>query len=258
MLSKGGERFFDACMSYFDICVINYFMEKNISNTIFYFSVILSSLLFVSFPSGEAFIVWFSTILGVLSSKMASYGKWHMFVFDIISYVAYIYTCLTAVYFGEVVLSLIVIVINLFCLFEWKNHQKDNIIIINSLNKREINFAVFCATILLFAYSGLLHMANTNFVILNALATISYLLGSYFCYRRSILQFYSWIVYEIAFITLWLISAINGNIENSMFLIGGTSELIFDVLGIMNWKKYQKSQTQIFTTSFLQCKKAKW
>ncbi len=233
-------------------------MEKNISNTIFYISVILSSLLFVSFPSSEALIVWFSTILGVLSSKMASCGKWHMFVFDIISYVAYIYTCITAVYFGEVVLSVIVIIINIFCLFEWKNHQKNNIIIINEINKGEINFAVFCATILLFAYSGLLHMANTNFVLINALATISYLLGSYFCYRRSILQFYSWIVYEVAFIALWLISAINGSIENAMFLIGGTSELIFDVLGIINWKKYQKDQAQILLTKLSLCKKTKW
>jgi len=233
-------------------------MKKDVSNTIFYFSVILSSLLFIICPSCEALIVWFSTILGVLSSKMASCGKWHMFVFDIISYVAYIYTCLNAVYFGEVVLSVVVIIINLFCLFEWKNHQKDNIIIINKINKAEINFAVFCALVVLFAYSGLLYMANTNFVLLNALATISYLLGSYFCCRRSILQFYSWIVYEIAFILLWLISAVNGRIENAMFLIGGTSELIFDVLGIINWKKYQKNQEQVFATSLTICKKAKW
>ena len=231
---------------------------KKVSNVIFFCSVIILCIFFAASPSVGAGIVLFSTMFGVLSSQMAANGKWHMFIFDIMSYIIYIYVSLKAAYFGEVVLSTIVIIINLFCLTEWKKYQNADIIIINTINKKEIKFVIFVAMIMFFTYSALLYMANTKFVLINAFATIFYLLGSYFCYRRSILQFYSWIIYEIAFIILWLFSALSGSIENAMFLVGGLSELIFGVVGIYNWKKYQRKQSRIQFIKLSLCKKSKW
>ena len=233
---------------------------KRLGNVIFYISLIIATLITILLSSTNAWIVWISTILGIMSSKMASSGKLTMFLFDIVSYIFYISICLNANYFGELTLSLIIILINLFCLVEWSRHQKDNTVIISKLNKSEINFSLFCASILLIIYSITLYKFNSDFAFLNALSTISYLLGSYFCYRRSVLQFYSWIFYEIVFIALWLISAVNGDVSNIIFLIGGISELIYDILGICNWQRLVKMQRSgdVSVRTLTMCKKMKW
>ncbi len=233
---------------------------KNVGNILFYVSLAFATIITIMLSSVNAWIVWASTILGILSSKMASSGKLTMFIFDIISYIFYISICLKANYFGELTLSVIIILINLFCLIEWSKNQKDNTVIINKLNKSEISFSVFCTVLILIIYTILLYRINSDYVFLNALSTISYLLGSYFCYRRSVLQFYSWIFYEIVFIALWVISATTGNISNIIFLIGGISELIYDILGIYNWKKIVKKQgfIDVSVKTLTMCKKTKW
>lgn len=233
---------------------------KNVGNILFYVSLSFATIITIILSSLEAWIVWFSTILGILSSKMASSGKLAMFFFDIVSYIFYISICLKANYFGELTLSVIIILINLFCLVEWSKNQKDNTVIINKLNKAEIGFSVFCTAAILIIYAVLLYRINSDYAFLNALSTILYLLGSYFCYRRSVLQFYSWIFYEIVFIVLWVISASTGNISNIIFLIGGASELIYDILGIYNWKKLVKKQgiTDVQVKALTVCKKMKW
>lgn len=233
---------------------------KRLGNVIFYISLIIATIITILLSSTNAWIVWVSTVLGVLSSKMASSGKLTMFLFDIVSYIFYISICLNANYFGELTLSIIIILINLFCLVEWSKNQKDNSVIISRLNKSETNFSLFCASIFLIIYSVILYKFDSDFAFLNALSTISYLLGSYFCYRRSIWQFYSWIFYEIVFIVLWVISAINGNVSNIIFLIGGVSELIYDVLGIYNWKRLVKLQScgDVGVRTLTLCKKMKW
>lgn len=233
---------------------------KRLGNVIFYISLIIATIITILLSSTNAWIVWVSTVLGVLSSKMASSGKLTMFLFDIVSYIFYISICLNANYFGELTLSIIIILINLFCLVEWSKNQKDNAVIISRLNKLETNFSLFCASILLIIYSVILYRFDSDFAFLNALSTISYLLGSYFCYRRSIWQFYSWIFYEIVFIVLWVISAINGDVSNIIFLIGGVSELIYDVLGIYNWKRLVKLQRRgdVGVRTLTLCKKMKW
>lgn len=233
---------------------------KRLGNVIFYISLIIATIITILLSSTNAWIVWVSTVLGVLSSKMASSGKLTMFLFDIVSYIFYISICLNANYFGELTLSIIIILINLFCLVEWSKNQKDNAVIISRLNKSETNFSLFCASIFLIIYSVILYRFDSDFAFLNALSTISYLLGSYFCYRRSIWQFYSWIFYEIVFIVLWVISAINGDVSNIIFLIGGVSELIYDVLGIYNWKRLVKLQRrgEVGVRTLTLCKKMKW
>lgn len=233
----------------------------SLSNIILICCILLSTLLAFIVGFKNSFWVWVSTILGVLSSKMASSGKWNMFVFDIISYITYIYICVDSKYFGEMTLSFIIIIINIFCLIEWRKKQLDNIVEINTLNKSEIKFTIYISIILVLIYSAVLQKLNCQHILLNALSTISYLLGSYYCYRRSICQFYSWTFYEIIFIILWTLSAISGNLGNIVLLVGGISELIYDIIGINNWKKIQATQnskTCILSKNITICKKMKW
>lgn len=214
----------------------------NISNILLWISFIITTTLAVVFWSKNTFGVWISTVLGILASKSASSGKWFTFLFDIVSYIFYLQICMQERFWGEFTLSIAIIIFNIFCIKEWKKHSENNLVKINDVNKNEIKFIGFVGSLLLIIYAIFLQKINSNLAILNSICTVSFLLGNYFCYRRSVLQFYCLIIYEISFILIWGISAMQGNYSSLMFIVGGTCELIYDVLGIVTWKKLQNIQ----------------
>lgn len=227
-------------------------MSKNnaISNIIFVVSVFIITFIAVLFSSPSSWFVWVSAILGILSSKMSANGKWYMFVFDILSYILYIYICLRQNYYGELILSYIIILINCMCLMEWRKNQQDEIVVINKLARKEVLSSLFVAVSSFFILIYFLTIMNSNQVILNALSTITYLLGSYFCYRRCIFQFYSWIIYEVIFISLWIISFGYGDMGSLIFLVDGIIELVYNIIGIWNWKRIKEKQIVVSANSF--------
>lgn len=90
------------------------------SNIILATTVILITVYAIIFSSAIMWVIWLSTLLGMLSSKTNTEGKWITFIFDILSYAIYIYVCIAEKYYGELILSVIIITIHMFSLFEWK------------------------------------------------------------------------------------------------------------------------------------------
>lgn len=213
-----------------------------LSNIFLVLSIIVSTVIAIVYSSIFTWLVWLSSIFGILSSKTATDGKWTTFVFDIISYGIYIYLCVTEKYYGELILSCVIIVIHIISLFEWKRHQHNDVVEIQKLNNKELYFSLLISFVVLIIYGLVLFYIKTEYPILNAIPTIVYLLGNYYCYRRSVLQFYCWISYEIFFGILWILSATNGEIGSIIFLIGGISEFIYGIIGIKNWNKLYLEQ----------------
>ena len=85
-----------------------------LSFIVFLCGFFISTLLAIYFSSPLSWLVWLSTTLGMLAAKDAKDGKWTNFLFDIISYLTYIIVCIKENYYGELILSFIVIVINIF------------------------------------------------------------------------------------------------------------------------------------------------
>ncbi len=216
----------------------------NFSNIFLAINVIIITSLAIVYSSLTTWIIWASSILGIMSSMFATKGKWASFVFDILSYGFYIYICLISIYYGELILSCIIIVLHILSLFEWRSHQKDSVVLIRTIKKKEILLSSLISLVIVIAYAVGLHFLGSNYPLLNAFATVVYLLGNYFALRRSILQFVCWILYEIFFISLWILSAISGDLSGIIFLVGGVSEMVYGIIGIINWKKIQKAQNE--------------
>ena len=215
-----------------------------LSNLFFFFCCIITTVFDVLYSLILTWFIWASSIFGILSSKFATDGKWLTFIFDIISYGLYIFICINEKYYGELILSVIIIIIHIFSLFEWKKNQQDNVVKIKNLTKKEFGLSIFISSILLILYIGILYLIKSDLPILNAIPTIIYLLGNYYCFRRSVLQFYCWIGYEVVFMSLWVVSAMNGELGSIIFLVGGISEFIYGIIGIHNWNKIEKNQNK--------------
>ncbi len=199
-------------------------------------------VLAICYSSFMTWLIFASVILGIASSKFTAEGKWITFVFDILSYGVYIYICLIERYYGELALSVFVIIIHLISLFEWKKNDKNNHVLIRKLGGREVSLSLLISLIGLVIYSTILFYAGSEYPILNALSSVCYLVGNYYAFRRSSFQFFGYIGYEVVFVSLWILSAAGGNLGSLLFLVGGLSEMVFQVSGIFEWNKAVKYQ----------------
>lgn len=138
-----------------------------------------------------------------------------------------------------------------------KNQTQDNVVIVNKLQKREIVISLIIALIITIIYAFILKLIGSSYPILNAFPTVIYLLGNYYVYKRSRLQYLGWIGYEIFFITLWIIAAVNGQDGGIIFLIGGISELIYGFIGLKTWKELENKQVKYKCLIKLYSKKSK-
>lgn len=216
---------------------------KNISNIILILSLIFLSSLCLLEKSINGLCIYISVLLGILSAKYGSNGKWLMFVFDILSYVLYTFVCIKERYLGELLLSYFIIIVNFFCIVEWRQNQECSFVKINNITKRELFFCSIIAFLGFCIYFVILYSINCNMAFANALSSVMFLLSTYFCFRRSVMQYYFLIVYEICFISLWFFSIANVRIENIMFLIGGVTELCYCFKGLHNWHILGKKQS---------------
>ena len=216
----------------------------NATNIILASCVIASTVFAILYSSLLTWIIWVSGITGILSACYGSKGKWICFVFDIISYGTYIYICLMERYYGELILAGIVIIIYTISLFEWRrNYDKDHVIV-NALSMRELLLTFGIGIVATAGYAVALYFMKSELPILNAIPTAAFLLGTYFSFRRSPLQFYMYVLYETLFITLWIIATVGGDRGGMIYVVEAVGELIFCTIGIFKWNKKLKTQQE--------------
>ena len=211
----------------------------DVSNFVFISTIVIATLITIIFNSTNSLVVLFSTICGVVATKMASNGKWQMFIFDILSNITYISICLSHKFYGEMILAYVIIFINFISLLEWRNNQQNGIVVVKKIKKVELVLSLTLGFVVMIGYAFAMKLMNSELPLLNSISTVLYILGSYFCFRRSTWQFYVWIGYELTYILIWLLS---GNISGLILLVGGISELIYDIIGVVNWKSYSSFQ----------------
>lgn len=194
--------------------------------------------------SALMWVVAISAILGILASVFTASGIWVAYLMDSVSFGIYMYTCYGEKYYGEMVLSGIIIILEICTIIEWIRHKEKNVVIVNKISKKSWIISLISAIILTIIYALILYFTGSNLPILNALGTCVYIFGVYLAFRRSILQFVGYLSYEVIFFILWATTAIQHNYYGFIYLVGGITETILLVLGIFNWKKFQREQSQ--------------
>ena len=212
------------------------------SNLLLVLCLLAITVVAIIFSSLMTWIIWICEVFGILTTFFSAKGKWICYIFDLASYALYIYICLIERYYGEMILSFIVIIISIISLIQWKKNQMDDVVEVNWISNKEVVLSYVFSAIALIVYSIILYFLNTSMPILNAIPTICYLLGYYFAARRSMLQFYTFIAYELGFVLIWTITAINGQFDSFIFLIGGICEIVFLIMGLLNWRKLKTKQ----------------
>lgn len=222
----------------------NYFNDWNLFEKL-YLSIgilvgTLSSIIFHGTVIDSLYtITYLTTALLMSKGKVECYfiGFISVFFYGIVSY--------NQGYYGELLITIfLTFPIMIIGIISWLRHQdkEDDVVIINSLSKKEILLAFSSQLVLYWIYFFILKLFNTDLLVISSLSVVTSALASYFEARRSELSIFCYIANDIVIITLWMIPIIIGQIQLISVIVGPILLLINDIYGSYNWKRLKEKQ----------------
>lgn len=185
------------------------------------------------------------TSLYLITALLMSKGKVECYFVGFVSVFFYAIVSYNQGYYGELIITaFLTLPIMIIGIVSWLRHQdkEDDVVIINSLSKKEIIIAFSLQLILFWAYYFLLKAFNTDLLIISSISIVTSVLASYFEARRSELSLFCYIANDIVIITLWIIPVILGDTALISVLVGPILLLINDIYGSYNWRRLKKVQ----------------
>ncbi|MBO5479294.1 MAG: nicotinamide mononucleotide transporter [Clostridia bacterium] len=203
---------------------------------------ILSSILF----SGSVIDTLY-TSLYLITALLMSKGKVESYFVGFVSVFFYGIVSYNQGYYGELLITIfLTFPIMIVGIIDWLRNQDkdDDVVIINTLSKKEIAITLSSQLILFWIYFFILKFFNTDLLVISSLSVVTSVLASYFEARRSELSLICYIANDFVIITLWLIPIIGGNISLIPVLVGPILLLINDIYGTYNWKRMKQIQKE--------------
>ena len=203
---------------------------------------ILSSIIFKGTIIDTLYTsLYFITALLTSKGKIECYfvGFVSTFFYGIISY--------NQAYYGELIITIfLTFPIMIIGIISWLRHQdkEEDVVIINSLSKKEIIITFASQLVLFWAYYFLLKSFNTDLLVISSISIVTSVLASYFEARRSELSQFCYLANDLVIITLWIIPVISGETALISVLVGPILLFINDIYGSYNWIKIKKQQKE--------------
>lgn len=203
---------------------------------------ILSSIMF----NGNVVDTLYTSSYLITALLMAK-GKVECYLVGFVSVFFYGIVSYNQGYYGELLITmLLTFPIMVIGIRSWLKHQdeEDDVVMINSLSKKEILVAFVSQVPLFWFYYFILKMFNTDLLTISSLSVVTSVLASYFEARRSELSLFCYIANDFVIITLWLIPIIGGSTDLIPVLVGPLLLLVNDVYGSFNWRKMKAKQKE--------------
>jgi len=171
-------------------------------------------------------------------------GKYSCYIIGIISTFFYAYVSYNNTYYGEMVIAMCcTLPLMIIGLVNWLKHQdKENIVIIKEITKKELILVLLVQAIMFFGYYFLLKTFNTNNLLVSTISVVASIIATYLTARRSEYGFIGFIINDIILIILWGIPVIGGNLSIIPILICPVLLLINDIYGVYNWRRIKIKQ----------------
>ena len=185
------------------------------------------------------------TSLYLITALLMSKGKIECYFVGFISVFFYGIVSYNQGYYGELIITIFLsFPIMVIGIISWlKNQDKeDDVVIVNTLPKKEIIIAFASQLILFWIYYFILKAFNTDILVISSISVVTSVLACYFEARRSELSLFCYIANDIVIIILWIIPVIAGETALISVLVGPILLLINDIYGSYNWRKLKEVQ----------------
>ena len=191
---------------------------------IFVFALITCVVGWGSWINWVVFICVASSLIGFFYGVE---GNWRAFIYTIISYGVYIPFCIMTRYYGELIVSIVVILVSFVTLAKWKKNTKRNIVKINKLSFKEI---FICTAIVIAAsvtFGCCLRVIGSAHPFLNAICTVSILASLYYGYRISRQENIMIFLNYVCYFMLWIMAGIESETGFILLSIGAIIEMCY-------------------------------
>lgn len=185
------------------------------------------------------------TSLYLVTALLMSKGKIECYFVGFISTFFYGIVSYNQGYYGELIITIfLTFPIMIIGIISWLRNQdkEDDVVIVNTLPRKEIIIALASQLILFWIYYFLLKAFNTDLLVISSISVVTSVLASYFEARRSELSLFCYIANDIVIITLWIIPVIAGETALISVLVGPILLLINDIYGSYNWRRLKEIQ----------------
>ncbi|TXE88367.1 nicotinamide mononucleotide transporter [Campylobacter volucris] len=206
-----------------------------------FYTILFSTLLIIGILTNIAngsILSLFSAFCAVLYVFFAGAGKMICFIFGILYSMSYIYIAYELKLYGDVMLNLFYLPINIYGIYNWKNNQnkeKTKIIITKLKNNQRLIYALITiVSTIIYAY--ILKNMNANFVYLNSFAVIGQLIAFYMQVKRYMESYFLVTLANISSLIIWFLIFEQSKESIAQLL----NTLVFFIIGIYYffiWKK---------------------
>ena len=185
------------------------------------------------------------TSLYLITALLMSKGKVESYFVGFISVFFYGIVLYNQGYYGELIITIfLTFPIMIIGIISWLRNQdkEDDVVIINTLTRKEIIISLASQLILFWIYYFLLKAFNTDLLVISSISVVTSVLASYFEARRSELSLFCYIANDMVIIKLWIIPVIAGETALISVLVGPILLLINDIYGSYNWIRLKEIQ----------------
>lgn len=206
----------------------------------FYWILFFSSALtlILSYWGGSQGLGLFVAMLGILYAFFAGAGKLICFVFGILYSFLYLYLAFEVKLYGDVMLNLFYLPINVLGIVMWRKNQntQKNKVIVRSLSPRKFSLCLFGVFLLSFYYGMFLDSIEGNLAYLNALSVVLQLVAFYLQVKRYVQNYALVTLANLISIFVWWMIYLQDPKAMPQLL----NTCVFLGIGIYYWREWAK------------------
>lgn len=199
------------------------------------FSICTAVCILSSLSGGDGLSI-FVAFLGISYVFFAGQGRRICFCFGIMYSLLYSYIAYEIKLYGDVMLNLFFIPINIAGLFLWKKNQTNNKITIISLSFRGMIFYAFLVGILTYVYGLYLQNLGASFAYLNAFSVVAQIIAFYLQVKRYVQNYLLVTLANIVSILIWWLIYDTSKEQIAQLL----NMIIFFIMGVYYYIQWRK------------------
>ncbi|MCL1799032.1 MAG: nicotinamide riboside transporter PnuC [Eggerthellaceae bacterium] len=200
-------------------------------------------------------LVFGGTLIGCLSTTLYLFwclflakGKHYANVIGIFAVLLYSYVSFTVRYYGEVVISLAVLLpLIVFGLVSWlRNSRYDedrgNVVVVAGMDRKEVGLAAASQVVMGVGYYFVLKAFGTTFLSVSTLSIMASVLATFMLARRNRYAFHVYIFNDVVLVILWGYMVLAGDAGYAQILLMPAMLLVNDVYATINWSRLKNAQ----------------
>lgn len=221
------------------------FFKRQFGNLSFRFYALLCGtcafIIVLSLLSGGGTLSIIVALCGVIYAFFAGQGKLVCFFFGLLYSILYAYIAYEYKLYGDMMLNILYIPINLIGIFWWSENQNQEKtkITIRSLTPKAIGFYTLIVAVLSLAYGAYLQSLQASFAYLNAFSVVAQIVAFYLQVKRYMQNYFLVTLANIVSILIWWLIYDTSKEQVAQLL----NMIIFFFVGVyyyFAWKKESK------------------